>query len=92
MSPFSLFVMYLLIWWVTLFAVLPFGVRGQVEEGDIVRGSEPGAPVQSDMKRKFKMTTVIATIIWVIVCSIIWSGILNWDMLADWLNIDKLAE
>jgi len=92
MSPFSLFVMYLLIWWVTLFAVLPFGVRGQAEEGEVVRGSEPGAPVQSDMKRKFKTTTIISTILWVIVCSIIWSGVLNWDMLADWLNIDKLAE
>ena len=33
MSLFSLFVVYLLIWWVTLFAVLPFGVRGQAEEG-----------------------------------------------------------
>ena len=41
MNPFSLFVVYLLIWWVTLFAVLPIGVRGQAEEGEVVRGSEP---------------------------------------------------
>lgn len=91
MSPFSLFVVYLLIWWVTLFAVLPFGVRGQAEAGDIVRGSEPGAPVESQMKRKVKITTIVATLIWLVVCSVIWSGLLNWDMLADWLNIDKLA-
>ena len=92
MSPFSLFVVYLLIWWVTLFAVLPMGVRGQAEEGDVVKGSEPGAPVNSDMKRKVIMTTIFATIMWVVVCSIIWSGALNWDMMAEWLNIDKLAE
>jgi predicted secreted protein len=92
MSPFSLFVVYLLIWWVTLFAVLPMGVRGQAEEGDVVKGSEPGAPVNSDMKRKVIITTIAATIMWVIVCSIIWSGALNWDMMAEWLNIDKLAE
>ena len=91
MSPFSLFVVYLLIWWVTLFAVLPFGVRGQAEEGEVVRGSEPGAPVESQMKRKVKITTIVATLIWLFVCSVIWSGLLNWDMLADWLNIDKLA-
>lgn len=92
MSPFSLFVVYLLIWWVTLFAVLPFGVRGQAEEGEIVKGSEPGAPVESNMKHKVKITTVVATIIWLIVCAVIWSGLLSWDMMAEWLNIDKLTE
>jgi len=89
MSPFSLFVVYLLIWWVTLFAVLPFGVRGQAEEGEVVRGSEPGAPVNSDIKCKFKITTIIATIIWLIVCIVIWSGIINWDMLANWLGLNN---
>ena len=79
MSPFSAFVVYLLIWWVTLFGVLPMGVRGQAEENDIVNGSEPGAPVNSDIKRKFVITTIIATIIWVIVCAVIISGILSWD-------------
>jgi len=78
-----------LIWWVTLFAVLPFGVRGQAEEGEVVRGSEPGAPVNSDIKRKFKITTIIATIIWLIVCIVIWSGIINWDMLANWLGLNN---
>ena len=92
MNPFSLFVVYLLIWWVTLFAVLPIGVRGQAEEGEVVRGSEPGAPIDSQMKRKIKLTTIIATILWLIISGVIWSGLLNWDMLAEWLNIDKLAE
>ena len=63
MSVFSLFVVYLLIWWVTLFAVLPFGVVGQNEKGEIVNGSEPGAPADSNIKKKAVITTVIATII-----------------------------
>ena len=81
MSPFSAFVVFLLIWWITLFAVLPMGVRGQAEEGDIVNGSEPGAPVQSNMKRKAIITTIIAAIIWVIVCAVIITGALSWDQL-----------
>lgn len=92
MSPFSIFVVFLLIWWLTLFAVLPMGVRGQAEEGDVVRGSEPGAPVDSQIKRKLKITTAVATVIWLAVCAVIWSGVVSWDMIADWLNIDKLAE
>ncbi len=81
MSPFSIFVVYLLIWWVTLFGVLPMGVRGQAEEGDVVRGSEPGAPVKSDMRRKVIVTTIIATIIWAIVCAVIISGVFSWETL-----------
>jgi len=36
MNPFSAFVVFLLLWWLTLFIVLPQGVRGQAEAGDIV--------------------------------------------------------
>ena len=81
MSPFSAFVVYLLIWWITLFGILPLGVRGQAEEDSVVKGSEPGAPVNSHMKRKVIITTVVATIIWLIVCTIIITGALSWDQL-----------
>ena len=33
---------YFLIWWVTLFAVLPFGVRSQ-HEAETAPGTDPGA-------------------------------------------------
>ncbi len=82
MSPFSIFVVYLLIWWVTLFAILPIGVRGQAEEGNIVKGTEPGAPVESNIKAKFKLTTIVATVIWAIVCALIWSGLVSWEGMA----------
>src|SRR5262249_47563898 len=35
---------YFIIWWVVLFAVLPWGVRSQQEHGAITPGSDPGAP------------------------------------------------
>ena len=63
MSVFSLFVVYLLIWWVTLFAVLPFGVVGQNEKGEIVNGSEPGAPADSNIKKKDTTQFVTAKLI-----------------------------
>lgn len=79
MSPFSAFVVFLLIWWVTLFTILPFGVRGQAEDGEIVRGSEPGAPVKTNIKKKFLITTVVAFVLWVCVCAIIILGVVSWD-------------
>ena len=88
MSPFSLFVTYLLIWWMTLFVILPMGIKGQAESGEVIKGSEPGAPVDANTKGKFKQTTILATIIWVFVNAIIWSGIFNWDQMAVLLGLN----
>lgn len=82
MDWFSMLVVYLLVWWVTLFMVLPTGVRGQAEEGEIVKGTEPGAPVDSQMKRKIILTTLIATILWVIICGIIIFDLIDLQMFA----------
>ncbi len=82
MAPFSMLVVYLLIWWVTLFMVLPIGIRGQAEDGSVVEGTEPGAPVDSRIKQKFILTTKIATVLWVIVCAIIIFGLLDWRSFA----------
>ena len=40
---------YFTMWWIVLFAVLPFGVKSQAESGDVVKGSEPGAPVATPL-------------------------------------------
>ena len=77
MSLFTAAVVFILVWWVALFTVLPLGVRGQAEEGDIARGTEPGAPVKSQMKQKFILTTIIAVIAWAIICGIILSGLID---------------
>jgi len=83
---FSAFVVWLIIWWLTLFIILPIGIRGQAEEGDIVEGTEPGAPHQLNIKRKFIQTTIIATVLWVLVCILILTGVIDWDMLGSVLK------
>ncbi len=54
---------YFLIWWVVLFAVLPWGVRAQGEAG--VRGTDPGAPTMPRLAAKVVWTTIISTIIFI---------------------------
>lgn len=63
MSLVSAVAIYFIIWWVTLFAVLPFGVRSQAEDGRIVPGSEKGAPTAPLMLKKALWTTVVASVI-----------------------------
>jgi predicted secreted protein len=51
---------FFLIWWVVLFAVLPWGVRSQHEGGEVAPGTDPGAPEVPRLGRKVIWTTVVA--------------------------------
>ena len=55
--------LYFVIWWISLFAVLPFGIRSQHESGEVVAGTEPGAPVLPGLLKKAAITSVIAAVI-----------------------------
>jgi predicted secreted protein len=55
---------YLTIWWVSLFAILPLGVRSHAEEGiPVPGGGDPSSPVDPKLKRKFFTTTWVAAIL-----------------------------
>jgi len=54
---------YFIIWWLVLFAVLPFGVKSQAESGDVTLGTEHGAPTRHFMGRKLLATTLIAAVL-----------------------------
>lgn len=56
--------LYFTIWWVVLFAVLPFGVRSQHEDGDMPPGTDPGAPVAPRLGWKILWTTAISAAVW----------------------------
>ena len=70
---------YFILWWLCLFLVLPWGVRGQHEDNSVVKGSEPGAPTKSRMKRKVLQTTILAAIIWLIIVVVIKYELISLD-------------
>lgn len=59
MSTTTAVAVFFLIWWVTLFAVLPWGVRSQREGDDVVPGTDPGAPLVPRLGRKLVWTTLV---------------------------------
>ncbi len=63
MTTTTIIAIYFLIWWITLFAVLPFGVHSQDESGIIAPGTDPGAPAIHIVWRKLLWTTAIASVI-----------------------------
>jgi predicted secreted protein len=65
MTFLSGFAVYFVIWWVTLFLVLPHGVKSQAEAEDIVSGTDPGAPVDPRLGLKLAANTLIAALVFV---------------------------
>ena len=77
------FAFYFVLWWVTLFVTLPFGVRSQHEEGGGAPGTDPGAPIASQMGRKMIWTTVISAVIFAV-------SMLAYN--AGYLSIERLSK
>ncbi len=54
---------YFTLWWIVLFAVLPFGVRSQHEGDDFIPGADPGAPIAPKLLLKAVWTTLISALL-----------------------------
>ncbi len=55
---------YFVIWWLTFFMVLPFGVHS---EDKVEQGNDPGAPKQSRIFLKIVINTGVAFLVWLVV-------------------------
>ena len=75
----SMVAVYLVVWALCLFVVLPFGVRSQHEAGEVVRGSERGAPVMPMLWWKVLATTILAA---AVTAALFWA--LNNPMLQEY--------
>ncbi|MCF3642021.1 DUF1467 family protein [Rhizobium sp. TRM95111] len=64
MQWFSIFAVYFIVWWLTLFAVLPFGLKTQAEENDVVPGSVESAPAKFRAGRVVLATTLVSAVLY----------------------------
>lgn len=55
--------LYFMIWWMVLFAVLPFGVRTQGEAGNVTPGTPASAPEKPRLVRVFAINSVLAAVV-----------------------------
>lgn len=77
----SAFAIYFVVWWLVLFAVLPFGIKSQAKSGEVTVG-DPGAPVLARMKWKLVWTTIISIALFA-------PGL--WAYYEGWLNVERLS-
>lgn len=58
----TILAVYFVVWWLVLFMVLPFRVHNQIDAGEIVRGTEPGAPVHPRLWTRVAVTSLVAAV------------------------------
>ncbi len=54
---------YFVIWWTVLFAVLPWGMRTQEEEGEVTLGTPESAPANPHILKKAIWTSIVAAVV-----------------------------
>jgi predicted secreted protein len=63
MAWFSVFAVFFVIWWLVLFAVLPFGLKTQDDEGEVTLGTVSSAPRGPHMLRAMLWATLVALVV-----------------------------
>jgi len=77
MAVTSGFVLFAVIWFMVLFVTLPIRLRTQGDEGEIVPGTQAGAPANFNLKRTMLIVTAIAIVVWAIIAGVIISGVIS---------------
>lgn len=67
-------VLFAVIWFLVFFVALPIRIKTQGDVGDVVPGTQAGAPHIHGMKKKAWITTGVAAVLWGIIAWIIISG------------------
>ena len=71
-------IVYVLIWWIIFFSVLPVGIQSNKEKfKEKIEGVDPGAPINPKIGKKFLITTLITSIIFIVIYYLVEFNLLN---------------
>jgi predicted secreted protein len=78
---------FFIVWWTVLFAVLPWGIRSQLEAGEVVPGTDPGAPALPRLGAKMVFTTILAGVTFAVIDLVYSYRLLDLDGVATLLRL-----
>ena len=71
-------IVYVMIWWIIFFSVLPMGIQSNKEVfKEKIGGMDPGAPKNPKIGKKFIITTLMTTIIFIVIYYLVEINLLN---------------
>jgi predicted secreted protein len=78
MSTTGSLIVYISIWWIVFFSVLPIGIQSQnAKLGEKLHGNDRGAPKNPKIGKKFLVTTLITSIIFLVIYYLVSQNYLN---------------
>ena len=78
MSTTGSLIVYVSIWWIVFFSVLPIGIKSENKEFKAdLQGNDPGAPKNPKIAKKFFLTTVITTVLFLVIYYLVAKDYLN---------------
>lgn len=54
---------FFIVWWMMIFITLPFRMRSQMDEGEVVQGSDAAAPANPQMLKRMLWNTVLSLVV-----------------------------
>ena len=71
-------IVYIIIWWIVFFSILPVGIQSNKRVfKDNIGGFDPGAPKNPKIAKKFFITTIITSILFIVIYYLVNIGLLN---------------
>jgi predicted secreted protein len=78
MSATGSLIVYISIWWIVFFSILPLGIKSQdAKFSDELYGNDRGAPINPKIGKRFFITTLITSIIFLIIYYLVSQNYLN---------------
>lgn len=62
--------LYFIVWWLVLFTILPVRIRTQSDVGEVVAGTEPGAPHAPALLERAIWTSIAATFVFLAIAAL----------------------
>ncbi|MEM8750060.1 MAG: DUF1467 family protein [Pseudomonadota bacterium] len=81
---------YFVIWWTTLFVTLPFRMKAQVATGEVVEGTDPAAPADPQMLRRFIINTVFSGLVFFLFWLVVYHFGFGLDSIPEIIPIRRL--
>lgn len=80
MQPATIVLVFVILWWLSFFIVLPFGHVSQDDVGEVEPGTVSSAPHKFPWRKKALITTGVASVLTIIVYSVVTYNLLgiNW--------------
>ena len=71
-------IIYVMIWWIVFFSVLPVGIQSNKEiQNKSDKRFDSGAPKNPNIAKKFLITTIITSIVFIVIYYLVYNNFLN---------------